>query len=297
MTRRLGAVLLLSLLPLISRAQGIRQQDQSITLPTFTADQNWARATTLMNALGTGGFAWAKKHGATAVSYGRDVGESYAPGWGARDGGSAIRYARGIHNNLRAISGAAIDFLTVHDTFVVMRVARVWRSYFGPTQIANGVTLAENDTISAEFQTTIAKYLGLHFKYQIDSAYLTYTISGRGKSAVLDFPRGTFTAAYTSAMMPIPPEMAGSWEVTFAPSGRYTVRRDGALFVEGDYQVRFDELWQSNETLPTGPGCANPSKYRWTVNPTTGALTFGRLSDDCDGRIQFYARRTLTMKK
>src|SRR5438067_9854097 len=104
MTRRvaLAAVVLLLALPRPAAAQPVRRdaEAKTIAFPTFTVDQNWARASALVHANGIAGFAFAKARGVSAEAYGRAVGDIFAPGWGARDGGSAIRYARAIHNNM-----------------------------------------------------------------------------------------------------------------------------------------------------------------------------------------------------
>ena len=299
MTRRAFAVCIVVLAAFhrSPAAQEVRQQGKTITFPTVTAEQNWARASTLMNAEGVGGFAFAKTRGASAEEYGRVVGDLFAPGWGQRDAGSAIRYARAIQNNLRAMAGTNVELLDVSDTLVTMRVTRGWRSLFGPSQQAYGVTLDEYETIHGTFQDRIARYLGLRYSQRIEGEYVVMTISGRGKNAVLEFPRGTYTLALGAQDVPGHLEDVGDWEFTFTPDGRYIVHRNGAPFVQGQYELQFDELLEQNEQQPNrDPGCAGPGRFRWTVNPATGALSLGRLSDDCANRVLVLTRKPLTKR-
>ena len=300
MTRRALAVTLfasLSALPRLAAAQEVRQQGKTIAFPAFTLDQNWSRASTLLYAAQIGAFAYAKQHGASADAYGREVSRVYAPGWGQPESGSAIRYARGIQNNLRAFQGSSVDVLQVNDTLVTMRVLRNWRSYFGPTQTANGVTLDEYDAVDAAFNAEIARHLGLHYVQRVDGDYLVMTISGRGKNAVIDFPRGTYTTTLSAQDVPGHPEDVGTWEFAYAPDGRFAVRKNGAAFLQGDYELSFDEVVWRNERQANGDvGCAGPGRFRWTANPTTGALTFGRLADDCENRVLVLTRKALTKR-
>jgi hypothetical protein len=299
MTRRVLAVamILVAVLHRSPAAQDVRQQGKTITFPTFTADQNWTRASSLIHSMGVGGFAFAKSHGASAEEYGRTVGDLFAPGWGQRDGGSAIRYARAIQNNLRAMTGTTVEVLQVSDTLVTMRVTPGWRSTFGTNKQVYGVTLDEYETIQGTFQDQVARYLGLRYAQRNEGEYVVMTISGRGKNAVIEFPRGSYTLALSAQDVPGHPEDVGEWEFTFTPDGQYIVRKNGAPFVHGQYEVQFDELLEQNEQQPNrDPGCNGPGRFRWTVNPATGALSLGRLADDCANRVLVLTRKALTRK-
>lgn len=78
------------------------------------------------------------------------------------------------------------------------------------------------------------------------------------------------------------------------PNGRFAVRKDGQLQVEGDYELTLDQIVHRNETGPLA--CSGTGTYRWSVNPATNALTFGRLADDCDGRFRVMTRRAYTKR-
>lgn len=299
MTRRAlaVAVVLLATLHRSPAAQDVRQQGKTITFPTFTAEQNWTRASALIHSMGVGGFAFAKGRGVSAEEYGHTIGDLFAPGWGQPDAGSAIRYARGIQNNLRAMTGTTVEVLQASDTLITMRATRGWRSAFGPSEQVYGVTLNEYETILGTFQERIARYLGLRFTQRVEDQYLIMTISGRGKNAVLDFPRGTYTNTLSAQDVPGHPEDVGAWEFTYTPDGRFIVRKNGTPFLHGDYDLVFDEIVFRNERMENGEvGCAGPGRFRWTATPTTGALSYGRLADDCTNRVLVLTRKALTRK-
>jgi ABC-type transport system substrate-binding protein len=176
------------------------------------------------------------------------------------------------------------------------RTTRPWVSYFGPSKQINGVTLSEYETVNRSFHESIAQYLGLRYEERADSAYITMTISGRGKNAVIAFPRATYAVAFTAQEAGAATWLAGSWEATYESNGKYTLRHDGQPFVAADYELSFDELVFKNETTPTGVGCSAPGRYRWTVNPANGNLSLGRIADDCANRVLFLTRRALSKK-
>jgi hypothetical protein len=99
--------------PLLGQGQ---HEAKTISFPTYTADQNWSRATQLSWSSLVGGVAFAKSKGVSVEEYGRSSAQMFAPGWGAAESGTATRYARVIQNNWRAQSGgvrnASADDLT-----------------------------------------------------------------------------------------------------------------------------------------------------------------------------------------
>lgn len=285
-------------MPRFLAAQDVSQQGQSIAFPSFTTEQNWTRSTTLMHLQGLGGFAVAKQSGMSAAAFGKAFAAIFAPGWGTRESGSAIRLARGLQNNYRAMFGTTTDLMEANDTLATLRVARSWRPIFGRSQSLYGVTLAEYDSIFRIFNTEIASYLGLRLRQSDDSAYAVITISGRGKNAVLDFPRGgTYAATYGTADFPNRVDRQGDWQITYTPDGHFRVVKDGKPYVHGDYATYLDEITLSNEQDEQGQvTCAASGRYRWTINPSTGALTFGLLSDSCEPRAVVVTRKSYTKR-
>ena len=273
--------------------QNVQQQGKSIAFPDFTTDQNWVRATALMNSVAVGGFAYAKAHGASADEYGHFLGRTYGPGWGDANSGSAIRYARGIQNNRRAFSGTKSEVLSANDTLVTVRFTRTYVSYFGPTKEVMGVTLDEYETINRIFQEEIGRHLGLRFTSRVDGDWVVMTISGRGSKAVIDFPRAAYRVELTAQVTGLNPDLVGESEVAFAPRGSYTITHDGRPYLTADYDLSLDEIVFRNAP---GADCDKPGRYRWTVNPTNGNLNLGRLSDGCAARVAFFAGHPFTKK-
>lgn len=290
MRRVLPVVVVLSALAAPVAAQQVQQQANTIAFPSFTVDQNWGRATMLMHAANLAGIAYAKAHGESVEAYGRAVGAQFAPGWGARDGGSAIRLARGLQNNLRAFAGTTIEMLAVSDTLVVMRANRSWKGLFGPSRTMLGVSLDEYETYIGAMSGEIARYAGLRYAQRVDSAYLTMTIAGRGRNAVVDFPFGTYSLSVPAQDAASNPDVAGDWQLTFTPDHKLTAAKDGEVVAEGTFDLSFDEMLWHNEQCP-GPG-----RYRWTASARADTVRLFRLSDDCDARILVLANRALVKR-
>ena len=123
------------------------------------------------------------------------------------------------------------------------------------------------------------------------------TIRGRGKNAVIEFPRATYTVTFTPQDATANPMLVGSWQATYGPNGKYTLYHDGQPFVQTDYEFLFDQVVFKNETNSVGtPPCPGPGRYRWTINPTDGNLILGRLADDCANRVAFLTRRPLAKR-
>jgi len=292
MKRLVAVAVLVAAAPVMG--QEVQQQAKTITFPSFTVEQNWARAVSLLNANIVAGFGYAKSRGTSADDYGRWLGKTFAPGWGQPNAGTAIRYARGIQNGFRAFPGTNVEVLNVTDTLATMRVSRAYvTSYFGATKQMYGVTLDEYDRVFAVAYEEIGRYLGLRYQQRIDGDWLTMTISGRGKDAVTDFPRATFTIDLTAQDPGVNPDLVGSSEVTFATNGHYTISHGGKPYLIADYDLSLDEVVFSKAP---GVECSRPGRYRWTVNPVNGNLSFGRLLDDCAQRAAFFTRRAFTKK-
>ena len=63
------------------RAQEVRQQNKTFVVRSTTPAENWTAALRLAHFQAIAGFAYAKRHGATAEMYGRELGEFYASTW------------------------------------------------------------------------------------------------------------------------------------------------------------------------------------------------------------------------
>jgi hypothetical protein len=97
---------------------------------------------------------------------------------------------------------------------------------------------------------------------------------------------GTLAGRYTTKIAS-PAAVKGTWALTFAKGGRYTVVDDGHLLVRGTYSVAGAKLTLGHET---GDGaCASAATYSWKKAGAMLHLT--RVHDPavCSGRIAVLA--------
>jgi hypothetical protein len=79
-----------------------------------------------------------------------------------------------------------------------------------------------------------------------------------------------------------PPEFKGTWVLSLAKGGTYTVASSGQIVVRGKYSVTGSKISFGHES---GPGaCPKTGKYTWKKSGRT--LRFTRISDApvCSGR-------------
>jgi hypothetical protein len=189
--------------------------------------------------------------------------------------------------------GSEVQIVEASDTAATVRYRRTHVPMFGPERQISGVTVEEYDRAFRVAHERIAAYLGLRHEERIDGDWNVVTVRGRASAAVTAFPKGTYAVTLAPDTTRPPSDAVATWEVTYAPDGRYTVRRNGEPVVQGAYDLRLDELVVRDET--GARACAGPGTYRWGVN-ARGELTIGRLSDACDGRVRFLTSRPLVRK-
>jgi hypothetical protein len=275
-------------------AQETRRQDRApVAVPAYTDQQRLDRATLLTVSFIIAGIAQTKSRGERAEDYGGFVGDFFAPSWGPPNTGHAVRMARRVLFNLAGFAGSDAQIVSASDTSATLRYRRFHTRQFGPQREIRGVTLDEYDRAASVIYERIASHLGLRYERRIDGEWDVVTIRGRGGAAVVDFPRATYTVTLSQQDAAGRPELAGTWEVSYGPDGRYTVRQNGETKVQGAYDVRLDELALRDETGPLA--CDGQAKYRWSVNPT-GELVLGQLFDACEARAQVLTRRALSRK-
>jgi len=277
--------------PLHAQAPG---QQGAIMVPALSDQERWDRSSTLMVASFTAGIASYKALGKTAEDYGHYLGELFAPGWGAPNSGSAIPMARGGLFNYSALRGSDAEFVSASDTAAIIRFRRTHVAFFGAQRTVIGVSLDEYDQMTNAFNERLCAHLGLRCTIRNDGDWSYWTYTGRGRAAVVAFPRGTYSVTLGAQDVQHNAPLAGTWEFAWTPSGRFSVRQDGKVQVEGEYALALDQIAIKNETGPLA--CPGPATYRWVVDPTTNALFFGRLADDCDGRVQVLTTRGFTKK-
>jgi hypothetical protein len=267
-----------------------------LKLPSFTDQQRWARITDLAVVNIAAAMTYAKSRGQTPDDYGRFLATQYAPGWGKQGSGDAVRVFRGVYRNYMSFSGGVAQPLAVSDTMVTARVRRSWVPLFGDKKVLYGTTLDEFERSMRLANEGIASYLGVRYQERVDGDWVTMTIRGRGSAAPpAAFPAGTYAIAMSSQDAGDMPELAGEWVVTFSPNGRFTASHDGALAVEGRYDLVLDQITLRNETGPMACSPPVPVTYRW-VRPADDRLRLVPLDDGCGGRVKVVGTRPLTSR-
>ena len=91
---------------------------------------------------------------------------------------------------------------------------------------------------------------------------------------------GTLAGRYTTKIAS-PPDLKGTWVLTFAKAGSYTVVDNGTVVIRGKYAASGSKVTFGHETGPAA--CAKTGKYSWKKSGKT--LKFTRISDSaCTGR-------------
>lgn len=300
MRRSALLVSLCATLSLTLGAQEARQQGTALTLPAYTDSQLRDGLTGNLNAVVVVGVAQAKSLGRTAADFGRFGGSLVARRWGPPNSGTAIRYVRGLAFNFAGYSGAEVRVTATSDTSATVRMhRRYYLSFFGPSRQALGVTVDEYEQMTRALVSTIGQYLGLRSTMRFDGDWATVTVTGRGSAAPwVDFPNGTYTAAFSDSAAKTHPELAGAWEITYMPNGHLVLRHDGSPFIESDYEVSVDQIAFPHPEMGS-PGitpCSTPAAYRWMIDARTKNIRFERLADDCAPRVAFLTNVSLTKK-
>jgi hypothetical protein len=89
-------------------------------------------------------------------------------------------------------------------------------------------------------------------------------------------PAGKYTTRITT-----PPELKGTWAISFASGGKYTIRQNGTVVVRGHYLAVAPQIEFGKET--GSKACPAVGYYDWKRRGK--ALTFHKLSDPkCAGR-------------
>ena len=107
------------------------------------------------------------------------------------------------------------------------------------------------------------------------------------------FAGGTLAGKYTTTIKS-PAQFKGTWSLSLANDGTYTVADNGHLLVRGKYATTGSKITFGHER---GSGaCAKPGTYTW--KKTAKTLTFTRVSDSpiCGGRSGVLAH-TLTQQR
>lgn len=95
-------------------------------------------------------------------------------------------------------------------------------------------------------------------------------------AAAADFPAGTYAAAGIT--------------LTFDSNGHFHGRQKDAVVVEGDYNVKGDQLEFADKSGPWACPAGQMGTYHWKTQGET--VTFSKVADACDDRVQSLTPRT-----
>ena len=120
------------------------------------------------------------------------------------------------------------------------------------------------------------------------------TLPGCKKSGE-DVLRGSYATTISHWHVPTLPEMVGPWEITFAQEGKYSVRRNGLLLIQGEYSVQGDTLRIFNETGVAACTGQPPASYHWEL--TQDSLFLVKALETCPGREIILTTHPLVRKR
>jgi hypothetical protein len=107
--------------------------------------------------------------------------------------------------------------------------------------------------------------------------------------------KGTYTTTLSHATIPASPEMIGTWEITFDGEGKYFLRREQLLILQGEYSVAADTLRLMKEV---GMGaCTSTDPGVYIVSRTEAGLKLQLVGEPCQGRALVLAMFPLARKK
>jgi hypothetical protein len=107
--------------------------------------------------------------------------------------------------------------------------------------------------------------------------------------------KGSYTTTLTHGNLPGSPEMTGTWEITFDGAGKYSLRHDKLLVIQGEYSVSQDTLRVEKEVGMGACTATTPGMYRITRIDT--GLKLDLVGDECPGRVLVLAMFPLAKQK
>jgi hypothetical protein len=142
--------------------------------------------------------------------------------------------------------------------------------------------LGDRDTVKETIMRDASRTHSLPIKRLALAALVVVALA----SAATAFAGGTLPGTYR-ATIASPAAIKGTWALTFAKGGGYTVVSKGRVHLRGTYSATGSKLTLGHET---GDGaCSKPGTYAWKKSGKTLKLT--RVHDPavCSGRIAVLA--------
>lgn len=158
------------------------QEKRLPQLPEFTTEQRWARAQDHIDVLFAAAIGYAKSVNHSADDFTQYSIKTIAPSWGKPDSVSPMRVFRGMRRNFLAGPDSKVELLDSLENKVIGRFNRSHVSRrFKDNASFYGITLAEYEGWLRGFYRGVCEYLQLTYEDKIDSEWVIFTISKKGK--------------------------------------------------------------------------------------------------------------------
>ena len=153
-----------------------KQTEQKITLPQLYLEQKLDQ--TVMNFCLALSFsaAYVKTLGKTPEDLGKFIGEAVTPGWKEVKGKGIAPFINGMYINLHADKNFKMEILEESKTSVKARMNRMGEAVV-KAYSETGVTLEEYDRCFGKTWETIANYLGLDYKQNVEGEWIVFTVT------------------------------------------------------------------------------------------------------------------------
>jgi hypothetical protein len=151
-------------------------QAPTFTLPTYTSQQRWARASELGIASTVVALMQAKERGVSAEAYGRELFKAFGPPRGWANASTPFALFRGMYNNIMSHPQQQCDILEASERLVKAECNRPYAASVRNRESSYGVTLDEYDAAFRVFAQSIAEYHKMTWRQEVRLDNLVITI-------------------------------------------------------------------------------------------------------------------------
>jgi hypothetical protein len=151
------------------------QTKQKIEFPQYTLEQKYERAEGNFVSHTLAGIAYAKSKGDTPDDYGKFIGELHGRGWQAGERNPIEYFVSGMNFNMNLFNDFQMEILEQSDSSIKARMNRKWENQI-KKQAEYGVTLDEFHNWLVHLWKAITNHLGLEYKQEFESDWITFTV-------------------------------------------------------------------------------------------------------------------------
>ena len=171
-------LIIIFLLPLLTNMVLAQEQNnEKKPLPELTIEQKWQRSNWMVDVMMITGINQAKSNGNTVKYWGEFIGELFAPGWeGIKTPWGMLR---GMYRNYQLNPGFEMKMIKESNDAVTFRFNRPYKSRFGDSGEAYGVSLKEYEKAMEVFHTYVANHLGFNYSQRLDGDWNVISIRNK----------------------------------------------------------------------------------------------------------------------